>query len=186
MTWGRNDLETKWPGGEMTGNHTSKLNCSSCRGVALRLTPETCRFKGKDDFKDEIWLKVVSLILKKHTPRKATLYFFYTRKVSTVIFIEGGLPPSRSQNDKTSTFDNLFPPLRHSRQKSRKTRYKLTRNIAFFPPKWRRCMRAHYLVLRKFCPRSRRRLNPLNPKIKIGILICCPYSFPTEVVGRSW
>ena len=27
--------------------------------------------------------------------------------------------------------------------------------------------------------------NPLNPKIKIKILICCPYSFPTEVVGRS-
>ena len=29
-------------------------------------------------------------------------------------------------------------------------------------------------------------INPLNPKIKIKILICCPYSFPTEVVGRSF
>ena len=29
-------------------------------------------------------------------------------------------------------------------------------------------------------------LNPLNPKIKIWILICCPYSFPKEVDGRSW
>ena len=29
-------------------------------------------------------------------------------------------------------------------------------------------------------------VNPLNPKIKIWILICCPYSFPTEVVGRGW
>ena len=29
-------------------------------------------------------------------------------------------------------------------------------------------------------------LNSLNPKIKIWILICCIYSFPTEVVGRSW
>ena len=28
-------------------------------------------------------------------------------------------------------------------------------------------------------------LNPLNPKIKLSILICCRYSFPTEVVGRS-
>ena len=28
--------------------------------------------------------------------------------------------------------------------------------------------------------------NPLNPKIKIWILICCTHSFPTEVVGRSW
>ena len=26
----------------------------------------------------------------------------------------------------------------------------------------------------------------INPKIKIWILICCPYSFPAEVVGRSW
>ena len=29
-------------------------------------------------------------------------------------------------------------------------------------------------------------VNPLNPKIKIGNLICCPYSFPTDVVGRGW
>ena len=28
------------------------------------------------------------------------------------------------------------------------------------------------------------RLNPLNPRIKIEILICCPYSFPIEVVGE--
>ena len=33
---------------------------------------------------------------------------------------------------------------------------------------------------------SHPKINPLNPKIKIWILICCPYSFPTEVVGRSW
>ena len=28
--------------------------------------------------------------------------------------------------------------------------------------------------------------NRLDPKIKVWILICCPYSFPTEVVGRGW
>ena len=28
------------------------------------------------------------------------------------------------------------------------------------------------------------RLNPLNPRIKIEILIFCPYSFPIEVVGE--
>ena len=28
-------------------------------------------------------------------------------------------------------------------------------------------------------------INPLNPKIKIKILICRPYSFTIEVVGRS-
>ena len=27
---------------------------------------------------------------------------------------------------------------------------------------------------------------PLNPKIKIWILICGPYLFPTEVVERRW
>ena len=36
------------------------------------------------------------------------------------------------------------------------------------------------------CIMGRRTVNPLNPKIKIWILICCPCSFPTEVVGRSW
>ena len=42
---------------------------------------------------------------------------FFTRKVSTVTFSEEGYTLSRSQNDKTTdiTFDNLFPPLRHSR-----------------------------------------------------------------------
>ena len=27
-------------------------------------------------------------------------------------------------------------------------------------------------------------INPLKPKIKNWILFCCPYSFPTEVVGE--
>ena len=46
--------------------------------------------------------------------------------------------------------------------------------------------------LSEYCPvmlllsPATRILNPLIPKIKIWILICCPYSFPTEVVGRSW
>ena len=31
-----------------------------------------------------------------------------------------------------------------------------------------------------------RTFNPSNRKIKIWILICCPYSFPIDVVSRSW
>ena len=27
-------------------------------------------------------------------------------------------------------------------------------------------------------------INPLNPDFNIQILICCPYTFATEVVGR--
>ena len=44
------------------------------------------------------------------------LYFtFFTKKVSTVIYTEGGEALSRQQNDKTTYFDNFFPPLRHTR-----------------------------------------------------------------------
>ena len=35
------------------------------------------------------------------------------------------------------------------------------------------------------CVVSNNLFNPLNPRMKIWILICCPYSFSTEVVGRS-
>ena len=31
-----------------------------------------------------------------------------------------------------------------------------------------------------------RQINPSNPKIKILVLICCPNSFPVELVVRSW
>ena len=40
---------------------------------------------------------------------------FFTRKVSTVIFSEGGYALSRSQNDKT---DNSFSPLQHGKIRS--------------------------------------------------------------------
>ena len=43
-------------------------------------------------------------------------------------------------------------------------------------------MTSKLFVYRDSCGR---RLNPSNPKIKIWILICCPYSFPTKVVERS-
>ena len=29
------------------------------------------------------------------------------------------------------------------------------------------------------------KFNPLNPRIKIWILVRCPYSFPTDIVGRE-
>ena len=28
-------------------------------------------------------------------------------------------------------------------------------------------------------------INPLKPKIKIQIVICCPYTIPIEVVGKN-
>ena len=47
-------------------------------------------------------------------------------------------------------------------------------------------MTSQFVLLPKKIPKSFRSLNRLNPEIKNRILICCPNSFPTEVVGRSW
>ena len=76
----------------MTGNHTSELNYGSCRGVALRLTVETCRFEDED----EVRLKVFSLIFKKYTPRKGALYLFAPKKLARLfLLMEVNLPPDR-------------------------------------------------------------------------------------------
>ena len=40
------------------------------------------------------------------------------------------------------------------------------------------------LFTNKYCIRAFRSVNPLKPNIKIQILICCPYKFPIQVVGR--
>ena len=61
---------------------------------------ETFKFEDQDDYEYEIGLKVFSRILKIDSPESFILPFF-TRRVSTVIFSEGGYAPSRSQNDKT-------------------------------------------------------------------------------------
>ena len=63
-------------------------------------TIETFRFE--DDYEYKIRLKVFSRILKILTSRKASFSHFLTRKVSTVIFSEGGYALSRLQNAKTS------------------------------------------------------------------------------------
>ena len=62
---------------------------------------ETIRFEVEDDYEYQIWPKVFSRLLKIFSPDSFTLPFF-TRKVSTVTFSEGGYTLSRSQKDKTS------------------------------------------------------------------------------------
>ena len=62
---------------------------------------ETFKFEDQNDYEYKIGLKVFSRILKIDSPESFILPFF-TRKVSTVIFSEGGYASSRSQNDKTS------------------------------------------------------------------------------------
>ena len=51
---------------------------------------------------------------------------------------------------------------------------------------WRNVRSARKVTLHFTLTRFATFFNPLNHKINIWILICCPYSFPREVVGRSW
>ena len=64
---------------------------------------ETFRLEVETDYKYEIWRNVFSLTFKKYTPRKVSLYFWFKRKVSTVILIERDQAFSGSQNDWTSS-----------------------------------------------------------------------------------
>ena len=52
---------------------------------------------------------------KKKAPQKASIYLFSPTKVSTVIYTEEVNPSPDSKRIKLLSFDNLFPPLRHSR-----------------------------------------------------------------------
>ena len=59
-------------------------------------------FRFVNDYEYEIWLKVFSRILKKIDFPESFILPYFTRKISTVIFREGGYALSRSKNDKTS------------------------------------------------------------------------------------
>ena len=64
---------------------------------------ENFRFKDKNDYEYEIWLQVLSHILKIIIDfQESFILPFFTRKVSTVTFSEGGYTLSRLQNDKPS------------------------------------------------------------------------------------
>ena len=67
----------------------------------LRSLIERFRFKDDDDYEYEIWLKVFAHSQNIDSQESFILPFF-TRKVSTVTFSEGGYTLSRSQSDKTS------------------------------------------------------------------------------------
>ena len=84
----------------ITGTISLRTSCALYLVVVV-VARETVRFEDEEDFMKTL---------------KALFYIFFSRKVNTVIFINGGSTLSRSpQNDKTSNLDNLFPALRHSR-----------------------------------------------------------------------
>ena len=61
---------------------------------------ETFRFKDEDEY--EIWLKVFFAYSQNVDSPESFILPFFTGKVSTVTFSEGGYSLSGSQNDKTS------------------------------------------------------------------------------------
>lgn len=69
--------------------------------VAAGSVVETLRFKDEDNYEVDIQLNFFSLILRTLYSVETFNVHFLTRKVSTVIFSEGGLALSGSQSDKT-------------------------------------------------------------------------------------
>ena len=63
-------------------------NLRDCGKIWLEMTRPSVRFEDEKDFKKEICLKVFSRFLKKDNPESFILHFF-SRKVNTVIFING-------------------------------------------------------------------------------------------------
>ena len=72
-------------------------------------------FRFEDDYKYEMWLKVFLRILKTKTPRKASFYHFSLKKLALLTSMKKVTPSRDRKMIKLLTFDNLFPPLRHSR-----------------------------------------------------------------------
>ena len=57
---------------------------------------ESFIFEDKNEYEYEIKLNVLARVLRnKKTPRKASFYFFFSKKVSRVIYTEGGKVLSR-------------------------------------------------------------------------------------------
>ena len=110
--WGGGGLAEIWPRPGWFGELNSSPHSWTLPSVSVDSSPrsyliETFRFEDEesdeDDYEYEIWLKVFfAYSLNIDSPGSFILPYL-TRKVSSVIFSEGGYALSRSQNDKTST-----------------------------------------------------------------------------------
>ena len=109
---GGGGLAEIWPRPGWFGELNSSPHSWTLPSVSVDSSPrsyliETFRFEDEesdeDDYEYEIWLKVFfAYSLNIDSPGSFILPYL-TRKVSSVIFSEGGYALSRSQNDKTST-----------------------------------------------------------------------------------
>ena len=76
---------------------------------------ETFRFEDENDYEYEVELQFFSRILKKQTPRKASLYFFSLEKIALLSILKQMKLSLDRKMIKPLIFDNSFPPLRRSR-----------------------------------------------------------------------
>ena len=74
---------------------------------------ETFRFKDKNDYKYEIWLQVLSHILKIQTFRKASFYHFSLEKLALLPLVKEVTLSPDCKMINLLTFDNLFLLLEH-------------------------------------------------------------------------
>ena len=81
---------------------------------------ESFRFEDKNEYRYDITFKVFArVVTKKRLPGKLHFPFFFVTKKLVRLFILKGVKPSLdSKMIKFLTFDNIFPPLRHSRENS--------------------------------------------------------------------
>ena len=81
---------------------------------------ESFRFEDKNEYRYDITFKVFARVVKKkRLPGKLHFPFFFVTKKLVRLFILKGVKPSLdSKMIKFLTFDNIFPPLQHSRENS--------------------------------------------------------------------
>ena len=68
----------------------------------------------ENEYDYEIYPKIFARVLKK-TTQKASFYFFSPKTLVRLFILKKVKPSPNSKMIKLLTFDNLFPPLRHSR-----------------------------------------------------------------------
>ena len=76
---------------------------------------ETFRFEDENHYEYEIWFKVFSRIVKKMDTPEIFIVLFSPEKLALLSLLKEVEPSPDCKMLKLLTFDNLFPPLRHSR-----------------------------------------------------------------------
>ena len=80
-----------------------------------RLGIESFRFEEQNEYDYDIELKVFYSCSQKKTPQESFIVLFSPKTLSRLFTLKEVKPSPDSKMIKLLIFDNLFPPLRHSR-----------------------------------------------------------------------